>query len=50
MIIFGICFKYFKFHEILEREEKKDEKSQGKDITKEEYKRRFGYYPDLGKK
>lgn len=31
-------------------EEKKDKKSQGKDITKEEYKRRFGYYPDLGKK
>jgi len=41
--------KFFKSHQPL-NEEKINEKSQEKDITEEEYKRRFGYYPDLGRK
>lgn len=41
--------KFFKGHQPLKKE-KINEKSIGKEIAEEEYKRMYGYYPDLGKK
>ncbi len=41
--------KFFEDQQPLKEEECNNE-IQGKELTKEEYKRRFGYYPDLGKK